>query len=172
MIEMDTKELEAFESNIDRYKAKLKKGWLQYLNYLLTGANVQAKLEKQIKEKVYDGSDNEMYKQTGNLLKSAKTKLEGDELYLYMDDDWLAQQKSGSVMNSRRGTAPETHASEGYSWAVEYDHTYKNKYDHPYTRTGSKYMESTFYEIKKEIKSGKIDSDKILEPLFSAWRRG
>ena len=170
MIEMDTKELEAFESNIDRYKAELKKGWLQYLNYLLTGANVQAKLEKQIKEKVYDGSDNEMYKQTGNLLKSAKTKLEGDELYLYMDDDWLAQTKNANTISTSRGSAPNS--NEGYAKNVEYDHSYDNKIGHPYTRTGSKFMESTFYEIKKEIKSGKIDSDKILEPLFSAWRRG
>ena len=171
MIEIDTSELEAFAKNIDRYKRKLKQGWLQYLNYLMTNANVQHKLEKKIKETVYDRPDPEMYKRTGNLLKSVRCEIHGDKLYLYMDDEWLAQQKSGSIMNSRRGTAPETHGSEGYSWAVEYDHTYNNKYNHPYKREGSGYMKQTFEEIKNGLQSGKYEPEKILEPLFEAWKR-
>mgnify|MGYP000364811799 CR=1 FL=1 len=169
MIEIDTSELEAFAKNIDRYKRKLKQGWLQYLNYLMTNANVQHKLEKKIKETVYDRPDPEMYKRTGNLLKSVRCEIHGDELYLYMDDEWLAQTKNANSISTSRGSAPNS--NEGYAKNVEYDHSYNNVIGHPYTRSGSHYMEKTFADIRQGIQSGKYEPEKILEPLFEAWKR-
>lgn len=170
MIQFDTSQFDNFIKEIDSYQKSLEQGIKDFINHLVTHANIQAELEKMIKKTVYDGVDNDWYEQTGRLLEATRLRVENDKLYLYMDDDWLNSQlddeyspSKGYDTNSRSGS---------YAERVENDYVYYNQGNkaHPYRRQGSKYMEKTFNQLKADIKSGKVDSSIILKPLMRRWK--
>ena len=174
MIEFDTTELERFAKRLKGMRQNLRIGMIRWFNMLQTDndVNIQLKLKDKIHERVYQDNDNEMYERTGDLLEATRIATKGNQIFLYMDEQWLGSRPQANEMSESYGFDIDAHSGEGYAFKVEYDHFYENTLGgNPYYREGSKYMEATYREIKREIQNGTLKAHEILRPLFKEWGR-
>jgi len=169
-IQFDVSELQQFSDSIDRRIKQIHEGVQKYFKFLEGNAMIEADLKSKIRETVYARPTPDWYERTGDLLKATRVKVVDGQLYLYMDEQWLGTRPQANRMGVRTGFDRQAHSGQGYAWLVEYEHTYQNEAaGHPYTRPGSEYMKQTFLKIQNEIKGGKYDARKILEPLMKGW---
>ena len=171
-IQFDTSGIDKFVKSLDRKIKDLRRGQREYLDYLLNSCNVQADLEHQIIKEVYSKplDDNSWYKRTENLLKSAKVEIRGEEIHIFIDNQWLGQQHNANYTSIETGTATEAHRGS-YELQVEKGWYYNNRIGNPYKKEARPFMQKTFEELERKIMGGEYSADKILEPLIKGWAR-
>lgn len=178
-------DLEGFEGLIGRIELTreylTEKGVQQYFRLLLGDGDIsiESTLKNNIRDLVYN-SPIEMivgdeyreqdkpnfYERTERLINSTKTRIEGNRILLFMDDNQLGTR--GNLHDLSQGTA--TNLSDApYSLRVENDFLYENNFGVDVLRKGSKYMEKTYMEIKHDIFNGRKHPRAIFTPIRGMW---
>lgn len=174
-VDIDIPNLRKLQNKLKGMPSMIDQNIKRYLSLLLgSGAvSIQGTLKKNINKLVYSSSKPKVYERTYSLFNSVRVKKEGNTVYLYIDDEWLSNRPHVQKESLETGTAINARPNSPvpYSMRVENDFHYKNKYTREYTRKGSDYMETTFYELLKDIQGGDKNAEKILEPILRSWSK-
>lgn len=180
-----------FSVNIDVSGVQKVKRKIMKINYQLTinirkymkilmgsGAlSIQSILQRKIMELVYLRDEPKFYQRTESLFEAVRVKAQGDEIDLYMDDEWLSNRPHVQERSLKTGLAKNAtpNSPVPYSVRVEKDFTYQNTVPsvgyHDVERKGSGYMRETFRQIKEDILNGDKDADRIIRPILRGWSK-
>ena len=174
-INIDTREIRRMSNKISGLKRRINLHIENYLQLLLGhgGVSVKGKLKKNINILVYEQSEEpDFYERTYSLFNAVRVEKIGNEIHLYIDDEWLSNRPHVRENSMRTGNALNagSNAQTPYSIRVEEDFIYHNPYFDT-ERTGSGYMRATFNELFEDIMAGDKRADQILEPILGSWNK-
>lgn len=178
-IEVNAPKLPDLKQKMRTFKTKLTIGQKMYLRKLMgSGAvSVEAKLKQKLLSLLYQDSEPDYYERTMSLLEATRAEMEGNQIHLYIDDEWLDQQPHVQEQNMRHGYAYNARAGARtpYSMRVEEDFDYRHRPggssagEFTVRRSGTQYMKNTFDAILEDIKSGDKQPKEILKPIIGDW---
>lgn len=177
MLKIDTTDLDNFIRELQSINGQQLKE--KYFEYLKNEVKIGTKLRKNIEKLVYSTPEPKMYQRTQRLLGAIRVKKEGEQLLLYMDDEWLEQQKEGFPSDhtgwGKYAAANHGEPSKSYAERVESGYTFQNIY-YPRDSTQEipprKYFKVTMDEIEErldKVANGSQPPQIILEPLLKVW---
>lgn len=181
-IDMDIPKLDDLIVRLHLLREQLDEDGLQeYLNMLASDGEVsiQPILERNIYDLVYSSpvemivgdeyqvkSEPEYYERTEALFNAVRSRVEGNQIHLYIDDDYLkGRENTGSMETGTATNLDET----PYSLRVENDFVYENEKGKDVLRKGSKYMQKTYEELKLQVLQGSRSPRILLMPLLGMW---
>jgi|GEM_PF-6206756 hypothetical protein len=182
-IDIDIPDLDELMIRLQLLREQLDEdGLKQYLDLLMGDGDVSvsATLQANIYDMVYNSpvemiagnnykvnTEPTHYQRTGALLDAVRAEVKGNNLHLYIDDNYLAGQESPGTLET--GTATNMNETP-YSLRVENDFVYENAQGVDVLRKGSKYMQKTYEELKLQIMQGRKNPKTILMPLLGMWK--
>ena len=177
-IDVDFSQISQFKRDLQRVRRNVNKFRLLYFKYLQDHLKIGNMLQENIKVMIYqDGKDNEWYQRTRRLLDAVRVKKEGDQLVLFMDDNFLRQGHEYQTMSKETGYDPSAHAGgnadKSYAERVEEGYDFSNIVGKDSSIPPRRYFKTTLDNIENELdklESGQGDIRKILQPLFKVFR--
>lgn len=181
-IDIDIPKLDDLKIRLQLLKEQLDEDGLQdYLEMLASDGQVsiQPVLERNIYDLVYNSpiemyvgdtyqvkNSPKYYQRTEALFDAVRTRVEGNEIHLYIDDNFLASKEATGTLETGTATNLE---EQPYSLRVENEFLYENEKGKDVLRKGSKYMKKTYEELKLQVLQGNRSPRILLMPLLGMW---